>query len=140
LRAGDGWLRDADGGGLPARGRLLRVPARAEADRRPDVRGRHRQAALERLRHRRVRRLRLRSARHRRPRQGEHESRSHRRPERRLREALHRRPGRRRAGVPAAARAGRRPPDREGRPRPPRADGLGQEPRRRLRRGHRGPL
>ena len=63
-----------------------------------------------------------------------------RRPERRLRQALHRRPGRRRAGVPEAARAGCGAPDREGRPRPPRPDGLGQEPRRRLRRGHRGPL
>ena len=58
-------LRDADRGRLPARGRLLRVPARAQADRRPDVRGRHRQAALVGLRHRRVRRLRLRPAGHR---------------------------------------------------------------------------
>ena len=32
--------------GLPARGRVLRVPARAQAHRRPHVRGRHRQAAL----------------------------------------------------------------------------------------------
>ncbi len=47
-----------DRGRLPARDRLLRVPARAEADRRPDVRGRHRQDALVGLRHRRVRRLR----------------------------------------------------------------------------------
>ena len=39
-------LRDAGRGRLPAGDRLLRVPARAEADRRPDVRGRHRQAAL----------------------------------------------------------------------------------------------
>ena len=56
--------------GLPARGRLLRVPARAQADRRPDVRGRHRQAALVGLRHRRVRRLRLRPAGHRRAGEG----------------------------------------------------------------------
>ena len=34
-------LRDPDRGRLPARGRLLRVPARDEADRRPHVRGRH---------------------------------------------------------------------------------------------------
>ena len=59
-------LRGAHRGRLPARGRLLRVPARAEADRRPDVRGRHRQAALVGLRHRGVRRLRLRPAGHRR--------------------------------------------------------------------------
>ena len=58
-------LRDAGRGGLPARGRLLRVPARAQADRRPHGRGRHRQAALVGLRHRGVRRLRLRPARHR---------------------------------------------------------------------------
>ena len=63
--AGEVRLRDAHRGGLPARGRLLRVPARAQADRRPDVRGRHRQAALVGLRHRRVRRLRLRPAGHR---------------------------------------------------------------------------
>ena len=65
--------------GYAARDRLLRVPARAQADRRPDVRGRHRQAALVGLRHRRVRRLRLRPAGHRRARQGEHEGRAGRR-------------------------------------------------------------
>ena len=54
-----GRLRDAHRGRLPARDRLLRVPARAEADRRPHVRGRHRQAALVGVRHRRVRRLHL---------------------------------------------------------------------------------
>ena len=63
-------LRGPHRGRLPARGRLLRVPARAQADRRPDVRGRHRQAALVGLRHRRVRRLRLRPAGHRRAREG----------------------------------------------------------------------
>ena len=64
LAAGDVRLRDAHRGRLPARGRLLRVPARAQAHRRPDVRGRHRQAALVGLRHGRVRRLRLRPAGH----------------------------------------------------------------------------
>ncbi len=59
-------LRDPHRGRLPARGRLLRVPARAQAHRRPDVRGRHRQAALVGLRHRRVRRLHLRPPGHRR--------------------------------------------------------------------------
>ena len=58
-------LRDAHRGRLPARGRVLRGAARAQAHRRPHGRGRHRQAALVRLRHRRVRRLRLRPARHR---------------------------------------------------------------------------
>ena len=53
-------LRDARRGGLPARGRLLRVPPRAQAHRRPHDRGRHRQAALVGLRHGGVRRLRLR--------------------------------------------------------------------------------
>ena len=43
--------------GLRARGGLLRVPARAQADRGPHVRGRHRPDALLGLRHRRVRRL-----------------------------------------------------------------------------------
>ena len=90
-------LRGAHRGRLPARGRLLRVPARAEADRRPDVRGRHRQAALVGLRHRGVRRLRLRPAGHRRAREGEHEGRPGGHPERLLRPAVHRRPGRRRA-------------------------------------------
>ena len=85
LAAGAVRLRDADRGRLPARGRLLRVPARAQADRRPDVRGRHRQAALVGLRHRRVRRLRLRPARHRRARQGEHAGRPRRHQERHLR-------------------------------------------------------
>ena len=65
-------LRDAGQRRLPARDRLLRVPARAEADRRPHVRGRHRQAALVGVGHRGVRRLRLRPAGHRRPRRGEH--------------------------------------------------------------------
>ena len=56
--------------GLRPGDRLLRVPARAEADRRPDVRGRHRPDALQRLRHRRVRRLLPRPAGHRRAGQG----------------------------------------------------------------------
>ncbi len=56
-------LRDARRGRLPARDRLLRVPARAEADRRPDLRGRPRAHALLDLRHGRVRRLTRRPAR-----------------------------------------------------------------------------
>ncbi len=41
--------------GLPAGGGLFRVPARAQAHRRPDVRGRHERDALLGQRHRRVR-------------------------------------------------------------------------------------
>ena len=41
-RADQGRLRDADRGGLRAGDGVLRVPARGEADRRPDLRGRHR--------------------------------------------------------------------------------------------------
>ena len=67
-RADHRGLRDPHRGRLPARGRLLRVPARAQADRRPDVRGRHRQAALVGVRHRRVRRLHQRAEDHRRAR------------------------------------------------------------------------
>ena len=51
-----GRLRDAGRGRLPARVGVLRVPARAEAHRRPHVRGGHRGHALLDLRHRRVRR------------------------------------------------------------------------------------
>ena len=41
-RAHQGGLRDADRRRLRARDGVLRVPARGEADRRPDLRGRHR--------------------------------------------------------------------------------------------------
>ncbi len=58
--AGRGRLRAGDG--------LFRVPARGEADRRPHLRGRHRQHELLDLQHRRVRRVRVRPARHHRPR------------------------------------------------------------------------
>ena len=66
-RARHGRLRDPRRGRLPAGVRLLRVPARAEADRRPDVRAGHRRHALLDLRHRRVRRPHPRPADHRRP-------------------------------------------------------------------------
>ena len=46
LGAGPGRLRGPDRGRLRPRDRLLRVPARAEAHRRPDVRGRHRPDAV----------------------------------------------------------------------------------------------
>ena len=73
-------------------------------------------------------------------REGAHAGRARGHPERHLRQALHRRPGRRRPGVQGAARQGRGAPDRGDRPRAAQADGLGQVPRRRLRRGHRRPL
>ena len=57
-RADQGGIRHARRRGLPARDRLLRVPARAQADRRPDLGGRPLLHALLDLRHRRVRRLR----------------------------------------------------------------------------------
>ena len=63
-------------GRLRARDGLFRVPARGEADRRPDLRGRHRQHELLDLQHRRVRRIRHRPAhRHRRD-QGRDEARA----------------------------------------------------------------
>ena len=55
-------LRHADRGRLPARGRLFRVPPRAEADRRPDVSGRPELHALLDQRHGRARRLHRRAA------------------------------------------------------------------------------
>ena len=63
-RADHGRLRDAGRGRLRAGDGLFRVPARGEADRRPDLRGRHRQHALLDLQHRRVRRLHARPAHH----------------------------------------------------------------------------
>ena len=54
--AGAGRVRDARRGRVPARVGVLRVPARAEAHRRPHVRGGHRGHALLDLRHGRVRR------------------------------------------------------------------------------------
>ena len=53
IRAGFDTLVE---GGVPARGRLLRMPPRGQVDRRPDLRRRHRQHALFHQRHRRVRR------------------------------------------------------------------------------------
>ena len=67
-RARHGRLRDPRRGRLPARVRLLRMPARAQADRRPHVRAGHRRHAVLGLGHRRVRRPHPGSADHRRPR------------------------------------------------------------------------
>ena len=68
-----GGLRDPRRGGLSARGRLLRVHARDEADRRPVLPGRPRLHALLGLGHRGVRRLHPRAAHHRRSGQGRDE-------------------------------------------------------------------
>ena len=72
-------------------------------------------------------------------REGEHAGRPRGHQERLLRPAVHRRPGRRRPRVQGAARQGRAAPDRGHRPRAAQADGLGEVPRLRLRRGHRHP-
>ena len=65
-RADDRGLRDAGRGRLLARDGLLRDDPRGEADRRPDLRRRHREHALLGLEHRRVRRPHARPARDRR--------------------------------------------------------------------------
>ena len=91
-------VRDARRGRLPARARLLRDDARAQADRRPDVPRRPQLHALQRQRHRRVRRLRVRAADHRRPRPGDHAGRP---------AATSRTAPSPRAGSPRATRAGR---------------------------------
>ena len=84
-RAGQGRLRDARRGGLSAGGRLLRVPARAEADRRPDLSGRPELHALLGERHGRARRLHRRPApRHRRDQEGDEED-ARRDPQRQVR-------------------------------------------------------
>ena len=72
--------------------------------------------------------------------EGEHAGDPRGHQERLVRPAVHRRPGRRRPGVQGAARQGRGAPDRADRPRAAQADGVGEVPRLRLRRGHRHPL
>ena len=102
--ARQGGVRDARRGRLPARARVLRDDARAQADRRPDVPRRPQLHALQRQRHRGVRRLRLRPAGDR-GRQGRDEGRPDRHPVGRVRDALDRRPGGRRREFRRAARA-----------------------------------
>ena len=102
--AGQGGVRDARRGRLPARARVLRDDARAQADRRPDVPRRPQLHALQRQRHRRVRRLRLRPAGHRRGRQASDAGRPRRHPGRLVRRPLDRRERGRPARVRAAAR------------------------------------
>jgi ketol-acid reductoisomerase len=61
-RADEGRLRDTGGRRLRSRNGLFRVRARGQADRRPDLRRRHRQHELLGQQHRRIRRVRLRPA------------------------------------------------------------------------------
>ena len=102
LGARQGRLRDARRGRLPAGARLLRDDARAQAHRRPHVPRRAQLHALQRQRHRRVRRLRQRPARHR-GRQAVDEGRALGHPERPLRGQLDRRVRLRWRGVRAPA-------------------------------------
>ena len=89
-RAHQGRVRDAGRGRLPAGDRVLRVPARAEADRRPDLPGRPELHALLGQRHGRARRLHRRPApRHRRDEDGDEED-ARRDPQRPVREGLDR--------------------------------------------------
>ena len=91
LGAGPGRLRDPGRGRLRPAPRLLRVPARAEADRRPDVREGDPGDALLDLQHRRVRRPHPRQPGDHRRDQGGDEADPHRDPVRRLRPRVHRR-------------------------------------------------
>ena len=112
--------------GLRPGDRLLRVPARAQAHRGPDVRGRHRPDALHRLRHRRVRRLHPRPARHRRRRAKEEMSKILGEiQERRVRPRVDRRGRRRPPELHQVARGGRGAPDRGDRQEAARHDELG---------------
>ena len=123
-------VRDARRGRLPARARLLRDDARAEADRRPAVPRRPQLHALQRQRHRRVRRLRVRPADHRRARPRDDAPGPRRDPGRLVREPLDRRERGGPPGVRAAPRRRPRPPDRAGRRGPPGPDGVPQPGRR----------
>ena len=123
-RARPGRLRDARRGRLRPADGLLRVPARAQADRRPDVRegpGRH---ALLDLQHGRVRRLHARPARHQRRDARRDEEDPHRDPGRRLRPRVDRREPRRPGELQAHARRAGRQPGRDDRQGAALADGL----------------
>ena len=127
--ADQGRLRDAGRGRLRARDGLFRVPARGEADRRPDLRGRHRQHELLDQQHRRVRRVRHRPAHHHRRDQGRDEARAGRHPVRPLRARLDAgeqgQPVELQGDPPPAVRA----PDRAGRREAARDDAVDREER-----------
>ena len=123
-------LRDARRGRLPAGARLLRDDARAEADRRPPLPRRPELHALQRQRHRRVRRLRQRAADHRRAGPRDDAGGPRRHPGRLLRGPLDRRERIRPPRVRATASRGPRPPDRAGRGGAAGPDGVPQPGRR----------
>ena len=81
-RADEGRLRDAGGGRLRTGDGVFRVRARGEADRRPGLRGRHRQHELLGQQHRGIRRVHVRPAHRQRRDQGRDEARAGRHPER----------------------------------------------------------
>ena len=110
-----GRLQHPGRGRLPAGDRLLRVPARAQAHRRPHLPGRPELHALLGQRHGRARRLLRRAQGHRRSRQGDDEEAAGRHPVRRLRQGVDRGE---REGPPVVQRPARshRAPDRAGGP------------------------
>ena len=117
-------LRDLGRRRLPARERVLRVPARAEAHRRPDVRRGHHRHALQRLGHRRVRRPDAGLARHQRRGEGRDEADPRRDPGRLLRRRVDPRERDRPPALPRAARRRQAPPDRADRGEAARDDAL----------------
>src|SRR5207244_198756 len=108
-------VRDAGGGRIPTRGRLLRVHARDEADRRPLLSGRPRLHALLGLRHGRVRRLHPRPAHRERRDQGRDEEDPRRDPVWPVRPRVGAGEPGQPGGVPRDAPARCRAPDRRGR-------------------------
>ena len=126
-----GRIRDAGRSRLPAGDRLLRVPARAEADRRSDLPGRPELHALLGQRHRRARRLHRRPAhRHRRDAAQEMKQMLDEIQQRQVREGLDRRERGRPAEVQQAARGRPQSPDRAGRRAAAAADAVPQAGRR----------
>ncbi|MBC7802547.1 MAG: phosphatidylserine decarboxylase [Candidatus Parcubacteria bacterium] len=103
------------------------MPARTQADRRPDVRGRHRHHELLDLEQRRVRGVRERTEDHRRGHAPAHEGDPRPHPVGRVRQGIRAREPRRAAHAAVAPPADRRAPDREGRRAPARNDALDQE-------------
>ena len=122
--AGQGRLRHAHRGRIPARARVFRGHARAQAHRRSHVPGRPLLDALLGERHRRVRRLRERSQ-GRRPAHPRDDAQApQRHPGRHLREALDRGERSRTSQLRRVSRRGAAPPDRARRRRAALEDGL----------------
>ena len=123
IRAGYETLVEA---GLRAGDGLLRVPARGEADRRSDLRGRHRQHELLDLQHGGVRRVRLGPARHHGRNQGGDEAHPEGHPDRQVHVDVDAGVPLRPAALQGHAPAQRRAPDRGGRRQAARHDALDQ--------------